>query len=647
LVITVVIHHWKSDIPCVPHHHTSIYLSLEVLVMLLELEPKSLPNQSSTLLDLLCNHVENKPNKRAYTFLKDGEQESDYLTYSQLSERAKAIAVQILILVNPGDRALLLYPPGLNYITAFLGCLYAGVVAVPAYPPRPNRSADRLQSIAVDAEARLILTQESLLSDVQRWSQECPALVVLNCLATDVCALNFAHQWERPKIDEQTLAFLQYTSGSTGTPKGVMVSHGNLLHNFGLIQQGFEQDSQSNGVIWLPPYHDMGLIGGILQPLYLGFHIVLMSPMDFLRKPFNWLQAISNYQVNQSGGPNFAYDLCVNRISDEQRDRLDLSNWKVAFTGAESIRSETLDRFTKRFAPCGFKPEAWMPCYGMAESTLMVSSAHVKESPILKSVNATELTQNRVIPTHFDDPMSKTLVSCGRIVGDQKVVIVNPKTQQRCAPDEIGEIWISGQSVTQGYWGNPEKTQQDFEAYITNSSSTESVIEYPFLRTGDLGFIEAGELFVTGRLKNVLIIRGRNHYPQDIEETLEQSHAMIRPSSSAAFVVESQGQEKLVVVAEIERRHRPRRKAFKDGQQVSERRVVEILPEHDPNLTEVNSIKTVIEHIRAAIANEHGLQAYKVVLIKPGSLPKTSSGKIQHHACKNAFLMGTLDQVEE
>jgi acyl-CoA synthetase (AMP-forming)/AMP-acid ligase II len=370
-----------------------------------------------------------------------------------------------------------------------------------------------------------------------------------------------------------------------------------------------------------------------------------MSPVDFLRKPFNWLQAISKYQVSTSGGPNFAYDLCVRKITDEQCNQLDLSHWQVAFTGAEPIRAETLDRFTARFAPCGFRPTAWMPCYGMAEATLMISSGIRNNIPILKTVNATALSQNLVSPTNSDDPMAKVLVGCGRIVGDQKVVIVNPETQKRCGPNEIGEIWLSGLSVAQGYWQNPAQTQQDFGAYVTNTSGTDT--EGPFLRTGDLGFLEAGELFVTGRLKNVLIIRGCNHYPQDIEQTVEQSHPMIRPCSSAAFVVEVKGEEKLVIVAEVERRYRKRQQTAKIGQPTTDRRSIEVIPQYEiepSQLTEPTC--TIIADIRAAVAREHGLQAHTVVLIKPGTLPKTSSGKIQHYACRNAFLLGTLNVVE-
>ncbi len=577
------------------------------------LSSQSIP-QFSTLIELLQYRAIHQANHTAYTFLRDGEVEESKLTYQELDRQARAIAAQLYHQTLPGDRALLLYPPGTEFVTAFFGCLYAGVIAVPAYPPRANRSLSRLQAVVADAQAKIALTTTSILSDVMRQFAEEADLATLSWLTTDDVSAAVIPDLQIPPLSSDTLAFLQYTSGSTGLPKGVMVSHGNLLDNEQTIQTAFEHTDRSSVVGWLPLFHDMGLVGNMLQPLYVGIPCILMSPVAFLQRPFRWLQAISQYQATTSGGPNFAYDLCVQKITPEQRATLDLSSWTVAFNGAEPIRAETLDRFVEAFEPCGFRREAFYPCYGMAETTLLVSGNQKGRSPILKTVEAAAIEQNQVVSidrdsVDQDSTRSQTLVGCGYKRLDHQVLIVNPETRQRCVANQTGEIWVSGGSVTQGYWNQSERTAETFQAYLADTE------EGPFLRTGDLGFLQGDELFVTGRLKDLIIIRGRNHYPQDIELTVEQSHSALLPNSGAAFSVDVDGDEQLVVVQEIDRHYRKL------------------------------NLEDLIDTIRQAIAEQHELQTYSIVLLKFGSIPKTSSGKIQRHACRTGFLANDLNVV--
>ncbi len=577
----------------------------------------------ATLVDLLQTRAAVQPHQTAYIFLQDGETESDRLTYQDLDQRARAIAVQLQMLVAPGDRALLLFAPGLDYIAAFFGCLYAGVVAVPAYPPRPNRSLERLQTIVHDAQAAIALTTTSVLGSIERQFVKTPELQNLRWLTIDQIT-TLADHWQEPQLQEDTLAFLQYTSGSTAAPKGVMITHQNLLHNLGLIRQYVEYSPSSRGVIWLPPYHDMGLIGGILQPLYAGFPVILMSPLIFLQNPLRWLRAVSRYRATTSGGPNFAYDLSIRKITSEQLAELDLSAWDVAFNGAEPISAKTLDQFAAKFEPCGFRRSAFYPCYGMAEATLFISGARKATAPICKTVDAIALQQNQVILTQPEDPQSRTFVGCGQTPRDQQIAIVHPETFTRCADGKVGEIWVSGPSISQGYWQRPEETQATFGGKVAEFG------DISFLRTGDLGFQADGELFITGRLKDVIIINGRNHYPQDLEWTIEQNTDAIRPSYCAAFSVDLEGEEKLVIAAEIERQ------VFGRDRLSSERNGA--AADHSPG-------QEVIRTIRRAVSQHHDLQVYAVLLLKPGTMPKTSSGKIQRHACRLGFLENTLETI--
>ena len=564
----------------------------------------------STLVELLRTRVLEEPGHRAYTYLLDGETKEVTLSYAELDEQARAIGAQLLSMGASGERVLLLYPSGLEFITAFFGCLYAGAVAVPAYPPRLNRQLSRLQVITGDAQAVIALTTDAILARLKPLMKDAAGLQALRWIATDSLPVEFASGWSEPEIRSDTLAFLQYTSGSTAAPKGVMVGHGNLLHNQQLIRQAFKQTDSSIVVGWLPLYHDMGLIGNVLQPLYLGATCILMSPTSFLQRPFRWLQAISRFRATTSGAPNFAYDLCARKVTPEQRSTLDLNSWSVAYNGAENVRADTMEIFARVFEACGFRREAFYPCYGLAEATLLVTGNSRGGLAVVKSFQAQALERNLAIEEPADTPGVSSLVSCGQALLGQQLVIADPETTVHCAEGEIGEIRVAGPSIAQGYWNNPEATAQTFRGFLAEPGAG------PFLRTGDLGFVKDGELYVTGRLKDLIIIRGRNLYPQDIEATAERSHPAVRPGGGAAFPVNLGGEERLVVVQEVE----PRQAA---------------LPE------------TVIDAIRQAITEEHEVQVHAVTLIKPRSLPKTSSGKIQRHACRDRFLADSLESLAE
>jgi acyl-CoA synthetase (AMP-forming)/AMP-acid ligase II len=469
----------------------------------------------------------------------------------------------------------------------------------------------RLQAIVTDAQATLVLTKETLLVTLQSRLSENPELARVNWLSTDNIDISQSSNWQAPTLHKDSLAFLQYTSGSTGTPKGVMISHGNLLYNEELIKRGFGHTDKTVVVGWLPLFHDMGLIGNVLQPLYIGVPSILMSPVTFLQKPLTWLQAISNYKATTSGGPDFAYDLCTRKITAEQLSQLDLSSWEVAFNGAEPIRAETLERFARYFAACGFRQEAFYPCYGMAETTLFVTGGVKTSPPVVYQVEAAALEENRVVAAKSNEG-TRTIVGCGCTWLDDKIAIVDPESLIECPAGKVGEIWVSSPSVAAGYWHRSEQTAQTFQAYLSDTE------EGPFLRTGDLGFLQDGELFVTGRLKDVIIIRGQNHYPQDIELTVQNSHPALRQNCGAAFTVDQNSQQRLVIVQEIERSYLKRL-----------------------------DFSEVVGNITEAVIDNHGLQVYATVLLKPGSIPKTSSGKIQRHACRRGFIDGTLNVVED
>src|SRR5215216_5376693 len=560
-----------------------------------------------TLVDLLRQRANEQPDRKAYTFLTAGESYPQTLTFGQLDQRARAIAALLECVKARGERVLLLYPPGLDYVSGFMGCLYAGSVAVPVPPPRVKGKTHRVQMVAADSGASIVLTTQELLSKVDAMSESTPELKSLRWAATDNINLSYREYLHEPKINGETLAFLQYTSGSTGRPKGVMVTHGNLLHNERLIQKAFNQSEESVILSWLPLYHDMGLIGGVLQPLYLGARCILTSPFTFLQNPLGWLRMISDYRVTTSGGPNFAYALCVRKAAQEDCSGIDLSSWKCAFNGSEPIRAETLESFCETFAPFGFSRESFFPCYGLAEATLLVSGGNTTSQPLVKSVSGNALKRNTV--TDSADADSSALVASGRIQ-EQEVVIVDPESLTPCSANAVGEIWVSGPSVTGGYYNRPTETAETFNARLAGTNHG------PFLRTGDLGFVNEGALYVTGRVKELIIIRGQNHYPHDIEATVQSSVEGLRAGAGAAFSVEVDGEERLVIIQELERHYRL-----------------------DPN--------EIIRRIRQAIADEHQIPPLAVSLVKTGTIPKTSSGKIQRRLCRTQFLQGLSDVIAQ
>ncbi len=564
-------------------------------------------------IEVLQHWSGERPDAQAFCYLADGEAEEIHQTYADLDRQARSVGAMLQELGAQNERVLLLYPPGLEFITGFMGCIFGGAVAVPAYPPEPARFArtlPRLQAIIADAQPQVVLTTTPILSLVEALFESVPEFKTMRWVATDTLA-DHADAWQRPSIRQESLAFLQYTSGSTGTPKGVMVGHDNLLHNSRSIQKGFGHSDDLVGVGWLPLYHDMGLIGKVLQPLYLGRPCTLLSPLDFLKRPLRWLQAISRYRATTSGGPNFAYDLCVRKITPEQRKTIDLSSWKVAFVGAEPVRAETLERFANTFEECGFRREALFPCYGLAESTLMVTGGWLGSGASMVDVSTEALQLAQAQEARDDQDLATRLVSSGRVAPDHRVVIADPERKTRCSAGQVGEIWLSGPSVTHGYWNRPAETVETFAGHLSDTG------EGPFLRTGDLGFERDGELFVTGRCKDLIILHGRNHYPQDVEHSVERSHAALRPGCVAAFSIEADGQERLVVVAEVDRRH-----------------------------ADLQDTSGILAAVRQAITDQHELLPHAVILLQPGTLPKTSSGKVQRQACKLSFAARSLEIIE-
>ncbi|MEM7049900.1 MAG: amino acid adenylation domain-containing protein [Acidobacteriota bacterium] len=557
----------------------------------------------SSLVDLLTERARELPEQRAYTFLDDAGEAEATLTFGDLDRRARAIASALQAAGLGGQRAMLLYAPGIEFVAAFFGCLYAGVVAVPGYPPRSRRSLPRLMTVAQDARAAVALTTAGLKAKFTALAGDLPDLAAIHWLATDEVPLAAAESWRQPSVEASTLAFLQYTSGSTSAPKGVMVSHGNLLHNEELIRRAFDQSRESVICGWLPLYHDMGLIGNVLQPLYVGAPCYLLSPFAFLQRPRLWLEVIGRYGATTSGGPNFAYDLCVRKIPPAERAGLDLTSWRVAFNGAEPVRAGTLERFATAFADCGFDRRAFLPCYGLAEGTLFVTGEPVAEAPRVRPFEAEALEQGQAI----EAPGGRDLVASGVVAGDQRIAIVDPATGQPRAAGEVGEIWLAGPSVTGGYWRRPEATAECFGARLAGEP------EASYLRTGDLGFSDGERLFVTGRLKDLIILRGRNHYPQDIELTVEGSHRALRPGCGAAVAHTVEGEERLVVLQEVERSAR------------------QVEPAE------------VFAAVRRAVVEVHQVEPALVVLLKAGSIPKTSSGKVQRRLSRRRWLKGEVE----
>nr|WP_225587529.1 non-ribosomal peptide synthetase [Methylomonas fluvii] len=547
--------------------------------------------------------AECNPHRIAYTFLDYGVLGEHPLTYDELNSKARQLAAALQQKDMQGERALLLYPPGLDYIVAFFACLYAGAIAVPAYPPSNNRHMPRLQAILVDSKAKIILTTRQVANNIRHFPGATGDLLDKHWVQTDVVEHSVdASSWQSPILQAKDLAFLQYTSGSTGDAKGVMISHGNLMANQQLIKRRFGHDERSTVVGWLPLYHDMGLIGNVMQPLYCGASAVLMSPMAFLEKPLRWLQAISDYRAHTSGGPNFAYDLCVQKISRDELMGIDLSSWQLAFNGAEPINPLTLQRFSDAFKACGFQRRAFYPCYGLAEATLLATGGAKQSLPRIAAFDKAALEHRIVDSVDGNQLNARSLVGCGTIdIHDgQDLRIVDPDNATCCQNGRIGEIWLSGPSIAQGYWQNPEVSGKAF----VNDAHGQS-----WLRTGDLGFIDGGELFVSGRLKDLIIIRGRNYYPHDLEYAVEAATDALNPASTVAFSVDEGDGEQLIVLAELKR-----------------------------NRVRQEDYRSEFSAIRTRLTEECGIQADQILFLKPGTILKTSSGKLRRNACRELFI---------
>lgn len=560
---------------------------------------------SATIVDLLRGHADRRGSSTAYVWW-DGEVETGSFTFAELDLRARAIAATLQAHGLSGERALMFYGPGLEFLESFLGCLYANVVPAPLYAPKSSRDPARLSAVCSNSRARIALTRSQDLKRVREMFQENKTLDYA-LFVTDQIESNAAAGWRPMDAPSDNLAYLQYTSGSTTIPRGIMVGHSTLMANLECLRKGFDVDSESVIVSWLPHFHDMGLVLGMMESLYVGIRTILMAPSTFGVRPLRWLHAISKYRGTHTAGPNFSYEACLERFCPEEMQGVDLSSWRCAVNGAEPVRKETIDRFAETFGPYGYRPETHCPGYGLAEATLMVSASSPFEEPESITLSADELGVHRVKLAHpLGASATTTAVGCGPIAHNTEVAIVDPSTCARADSNVVGEIWVKGTSVCLGCWDQPDETERMFRARLADGDG-------PYLRTGDLGFMHNGQLYITGRLKDLIIIRGQNHYPQDIEKTVESAHPALSRGGAAAFSIQVGIEEHLAIVQEL-------RRGTWDTEEV-------------------------IRSVRRAVADVHGLQAHSVVLISPKTLPKTSSGKVQRHKCRSSLLNGTLRMI--
>lgn len=550
--------------------------------------------QPGSMIEVLRDRAAAQHDSIALTFLDGAEQEGPALTWTGLDLRSRAIGAAVAARVEPGARVLVMLPPAVDFVPAFFGVLYAGAVAIPTYPPsgaRADRSSARLRGMIADAGITLVLSSSAIRAHVSSLEALVPELAGLPWIDVENVSDELAEAWRVPRCNQETVAVLQYTSGSTAVPRGVIVTHGNLLHNLAHGAALAKYDGNSVGVSWLPVNHDMGLINGVLQPVFSGYPSYLMSPAAFLQRPVRWLQAISRYGATHSGGPNFAYDLCARRISEDDRAGLDLRTWRIAYNGSEPVRRSTLENFHRAFAACGFTWEALRPAYGLAESTLLVSSGSAEG------------------PVFVETADGRSLVCSGVVDDSRSIRIVDPETRVARRDGVVGEIWVASRSVARGYWNKPRESAATFQAF------TSDLHDGPYLRTGDLGCIVDGRLYVTGRMKDVLIVRGVKHYPQDLEATAEHAHSAVRPGCCAAFAVLRDGEERVALVAEADTRR----------------------------LSAAGDLDQAIASIRRSVVDRHQVSPCVVALVPAGSLPKTTSGKLQRFLCRDAFLEGEFE----
>ena len=561
----------------------------------------------ATLLHSLQERARHSPGRIAYTFLHENGAALD-VSYAQLAERVAALAATLSERAGPGERALLLYPAGLDFVTAFLACLAAGLVAVPAAPAHRRRDGERLAALLADARPVIVLAAPDNEAPTRA------ALTRAGCGLPLLCAPGPARPAALPLPSGAALAFLQYTSGSTAQPKGVEITHANMVANIGAIGQAFGFGPDTVMVSWLPPFHDMGLIGSVAAPLALGFRSVLMSPGAFLRRPALWLEAVTRYRATCTGAPNFAWDLCARRMSAEQAARLDLSSLEVLYNGAEPVRAATLERFMRAFGGSGLRRGALFPCYGMAEATLLVAGGPLGRGPRVLMLDAGALERRQVRAAAPGDAMARPVVSCGPLAPGVMVAVTDPDSGERLGAGRVGEIWIAGPAVARGYHGRAQESAQVFGARIARGAGAGAAPA--FLRSGDLGFVHEGELFITGRRKDVIILHGRNLYAQDVEELVERAAGMLAPNSCAAFGIEGADGERLAVVVEASRL-----------------------------LARSGELEELGRRIRSAVAAGLGVPLHTLLFAAPGAFPRTTSGKVQRGRCKALLAAGALQLV--
>lgn len=568
---------------------------------------------NQTLADIVHHRARTDGEAIAYTFLADGAGDARSITWSQLDHRAGALGASLFNQGAAGQPVLLALPSGLAFVEALFACWYAGAVAVPVSLPRHHRVKHRLNAIVADAGARFAIGAAETPQQLLASATDSDALAALRWLHTDTTDRPSIVQ-DAPRSSRERVGLLQYTSGSTGVPRGVIVSHANLMHNSALIAEACGHRAGETIAGWLPLFHDMGLIGLVLQAAYAGTRCVFMAPERFLMRPWLWLQMISDYGACSSPAPNFAYDLCVDRVGPDPKAKLDLRSWRNALNGSEPVRAATLDRFAAAFASCGFRSEASFPCYGLAESTLFVTGPGSDRRLTRRSADGTLLAA--------DDANGH--IGCGGPFGDTRVAIVDPDTARRVPPGEIGEIWLASPSVAGGYWNDPTATVATFDARLDIASDDPDSTR-PWLRTGDMGFLADGQLFITGRRRELIIVFGRNHFPVDIERTVEAADAAIAPSGAVAFSVDVDGIERLIVAAEVRREHGRAPTA---------------------NGSSALDIEAVRRRIRAAVVAENEVAPHDVVLLRPGAVSRTTSGKVSRLATRDAYLRHTLEQLD-
>ncbi|WP_433574451.1 fatty acyl-AMP ligase [Nocardia brasiliensis] len=569
---------------------------------------------AGTLVELLSARARRQPDETRFIFLGDGENETSALTYGAVDTAARAIAAHLGSIARPGDRVLLLYAPGLDFVEAFYGCLYAGIIAVPVAPPQLSKletSLARLAAIRKNADAQLLLTTSDIAGQLAAIPGEFDGFDGLETVATDAIERGVPIDARLPEISPDSIAYLQYSSGSTGQPKGVVLTHHNVLSNNSLVRTCAGLTRESWGVSWLPTYHDMGLLSAVTEPVFSDSTIVSMSPLSFVQQPVRWIAALAKYRAVITAAPNFAYALAVQRVSPERVAEFDLSQVKIALCGAEPIRPAAMARFAGHFAAAGLDARALFPCYGLAEATLFVTGGPLGSGVRTRKADPEQLAANRFVPDEAD---GREIVSSGRTNHGFTTAIVDPETLATLPEGRVGEICIAGDSVGQGYWAAPELSARSFGIAIPGQDGS-------FLRTGDLGFLLDDELYVTGRLKDLIIVDGHNHYPTDIEATVMASHAALRLDRCVAFQVDGPAHAGLVVIAEIDK-----------GKQVVDDAATAAAGE-----VRASEIKRAV---RTAVGEKHGLRLVDIALVAASTLPLTSSGKLQRYAARTAYASG-------